>query len=188
MQFAVLAAFIPLLGGASTSAIPSAASPNSLISPQTGGLGDVPAACTSECASTQEFAEKMYNFEGLSGDKEALLQFALGQVKEECHTLTAGDVSTSFSNSTTTDSAAISGWSASASRSATITLISATSIASSHAPSATSAASSAAPGASAPAGSSAAPSGNAGSGASARTAVGGVMAFIGAAVGLALLL
>ncbi|WWD06036.1 hypothetical protein V865_004121 [Kwoniella europaea PYCC6329] len=210
MKFAVLAALIPLLGGASTFAIPSSASPTSLISRQTAGLDDVPAACTSKCASTQEFAKRcdggqdvdacleicqpslfseyevcatciIDNFGGLSGDDEALLQSALGQIKEECGSLTAGGNYTSSSNSTTTDSAAISGSSTSASNSASRTLISATSIASSHASSATSAASSAASGASA------APSGNADSGVSARTAVGGVVAFIGAAVGLALL-
>ncbi|OCF71379.1 hypothetical protein I204_08006 [Kwoniella mangroviensis CBS 8886] len=202
MRFALLAALIPLLGGVSTFAIPSSASPVSLIAREIAGLDDVPAACTSKCASTQEFAQRcddgqdvdacleicqpsllseyeecatciIDNFEGLSGDDEALLQFALGQLKAECDSLTAGGNSTSSSNSTTTGSAVISESSTSASNSATRTLISATSIASSHASSASSATSSAAP------------SGNADSGASARTPVGGAIAFIGVAVGLA---
>ncbi|WVQ64611.1 uncharacterized protein L199_002778 [Kwoniella botswanensis] len=197
MKFAVLAALIPLLGGASTFAIPPSASPVNLIARQTAGLDDVPAACTSKCASTQEFAQRcdggqevdacleicqpslfseyeecasciIDNFEGLSGDDEALLESALGQVKEECESLTSGGNATSSSNSTTIGSAAISGSSTSASNSATRALISATSIASSHASSATSAATSAASGASA-ATSSAAPS----------------VGFIGVAVGLA---
>ncbi|WVW81592.1 hypothetical protein I302_103587 [Kwoniella bestiolae CBS 10118] len=216
MKFTVLAALVPLLGALSTAAftpvrlssrqaggfddLPAAcnsvcASTLDLANKCQGGTASENTNACLEFCSTSGFDAYetcanciLDNTEGVSDDDKALIGFALDQAREQCQEIVNGINSTDSSNSTTTGSTAISGSSTSASVSATRTLVSPTSIASSHASSATAAASSAASAAgSASASASAAGSGNSDSGASARTTVGGIVAFIGLAMGVAVL-